>query len=344
MNFIDMVKQSKAVRVTESLVSVNQTVKLPSYAGESKSGKGPRYVTWGDKDSNAVLDSVQSQANRIEAIFTEYKDLVPATQVVYPDCTIPLVEVPHRGADPAISYYFRKELDALTKAPGALAKLNPTAFLFGICDIRNGRNIRLTRAIASDVTIRNGVMRPSASSLSTPLSNETRGKYAEQCSHYKLDLAEIGLEQIPAWSERGTIDASTATITRTVVFSVEVFDRYKNDRALYDYLLGLAVVAVLAPTTSVLRSGTTLVRQSRKVQLFEDLKPAENVPEDGLFDEVLTFARAAAKKFGVGEAKTLTVDIDTIIKEAKCGDETKKTTAARKNSKAAEAGAASASV
>src|SRR5262252_9175343 len=172
MNFVERAKQSKAVRVTESLVSVSQSVKLPSYAGESKNSKEPRYVTWGDNNSQAVLDSVQSQANRIEAIFTEYPDLVPATKVVYPDCTIPLVEVPHRGADPAISYYFRQELDGLTKDPGALAKVNPTAFLFGICDIRNGRNIRLTRAVASDVTIRNGVMRPAASSLSTPLSNE----------------------------------------------------------------------------------------------------------------------------------------------------------------------------
>lgn len=326
MNFVEKVKQVKAIRVTESLVSMSSSVKLPSYAGDEKSDSS-KFVTW---NNDAVLDSVQSQANRIEAVFKQYPELVPATRVVYPDTTVALVEVPHRAADPAISYYFKQELESLTSKPELLAKRAPTSFLFGLCDIRGGRNIRLTRAIASDVIIRNGTTRPSASSLSTPFSNEVRADFAEKLGEHGLTGAEIGVEQIPAYSERGTIDVSHATIERTAVFSLEVFDQYKSSPALYDYLVGLALVALFAPTSSVLRSGTTLVRQSRKVEVFTDLKPAEVVDENGLFNEVLEFARAAAKKFGIGRPETLTVDINAIIANAKSGAETKKAVKARK--------------
>jgi CRISPR-associated protein Csb1 len=334
MTFVEKIKQAKAIRVTESLVSMSSSVKLPSYAGEKSGTKSdsPKFVTW---SNNAVLDSVQSQANRIEAIFTQYPELVPATQVVYPDKSVPLVEVPHRAADPAISYYFKEELDSLTSEPELLAKRAPTSFLFGLCDIRGGRNIRLTRAISSDVIVRNGATRPSASSLSTPFSNEVRAEFAEKLKEHGLTGAEIGVEQIPAYSERGTVDVSQATIERTAVFSLEVFDRYKSNPALYDYLVGLALVALLAPTSSVLRSGTTLVRKSRRAEVFMDLKPAEVVDENDLFNEVLEFAKAAAKKFGIGQAETLTVDIDAIIVNAKTGSETKKVVRAKKSPKKA---------
>jgi hypothetical protein len=128
---------------------------------------------------------------------------------------------------------------------------------------------------------------------------------------------------------------SQATIERTAVFSLEVFDRYKSNPALHDYLVGLALVALLAPTGSVLRSGTTLVRQSRRVEVFTDLKPAEVVDENDLFNEVLEFAKAAAKKFGIGQAETLNVDINAIIANAKSGSETKKVVKAKKAPKKA---------
>lgn len=331
MSFVEKVKKSKAIRVTESLVSMSSSVKLPSYAGDEKSDSS-RFVTW---NNNAVLDSVQSQANRIEAVFTQYPELVPATQVVYPDTTVALVEVPHRAADPAISYYFKQELDSLISKPELLAKRAPTSFLFGLCDIRGGRNIRLTRAVSSDVIVRNGTTRPAASSLSTPFSNEVRADFAEKLSEHGLTGAEIGVEQIPSYSERGTVDVSQATIERTAVFSLEVFDRYKSNAALHDYLVGLALVALLAPTSSVLRSGTTLVRQSRKVEIFTDLKPVEVVEENELFNGVLEFAKAAAKKFGIGQAETLNVDITAIIANAKTGSETKKIVKAKKATKKA---------
>jgi hypothetical protein len=325
MNRVEQMKRAKAIRVTESLVSPQPSIKLPSYAAEGK-GQGPSYVTW---DGAASLDSVQSQANRIEAVFANYPDLVPATQVTYPDATIPLVDVPHRAADPAISAYFRTELDSLNN-PELLAKRAPTSLVFGICDIRNGRNIKVNRAITAEVIVRNAVSRPTASSLSTPFSNETRAEFAEKLAEHGLKGSEIGVEQVPTYHAKGTLDANGATIERTVVLSLDILDKYKKNPVLYEYLVGLALIAVLSPTTSVLRSGTTLVRQSRKVEVFADLKPVEAVDESGLFEEVLAYARHAAATFGVGQAETLTVDIERIIADATSGNETKKAVKAKK--------------
>ena len=68
--------------------------------------------------------------------------------------------------------------------------------------------------------------------------------------------------------------------------------------------------------------------------MFADLKPVEVVDENGLFDEVLAFARAAAAKFGIGQAETLTVILDAIVAEAKSGSENKKKVTGKKNKKA----------
>jgi hypothetical protein len=71
------------------------------------------------------------------------------------------------------------------------------------------------------------------------------------------------------------------------------------------------------------------------VEVFTDLKPAEVVDENDLFNEVLEFAKAAAKKFGIGQAETLNVDINAIIANAKTGSETKKVVKAKKAPKKA---------
>jgi CRISPR-associated protein Csb1 len=332
MNVLDVLKGARAVLVTETVVSPSPSIKLPSYAAEKENkDKTPQFVVWGG--NTALVDSVQSQANRIETVFTEYPDLVPATTVKYPDTTIALVEVPNRSADPAIAYYFREELDALATKPELLAKRAPTSLIFGICDIRNGRSIKLTRAISAEIVARNCKMRPAGASLSTPFSVDTRAQLTSLLEGSKGSA--IGVEQVVAWSEKGTVDVTEAVITRTITLSLDVLNQYKRIPALYNYLLGIALIAILAPPTStVLRSGTTLIRKQRKVEIFRDLKPEELVSEDGLFDEVLEFARQAAVTFGIGEAEELTVDIDKIIAEASEGKAKK----ANKKKAAAAAG------
>src|SRR5215471_16552198 len=119
MMFIDTVKESQGVRVNESLVSLHPYVKLPSYAADQEEGsKKPQYVRWphnGNGSINGLLDSVQSQGNRIEPLFLDYPNLVPAIKVKYPSRTISLLEVPNRAADPAVRYLFETELAKLAE-------------------------------------------------------------------------------------------------------------------------------------------------------------------------------------------------------------------------------------
>ena len=325
---VEQLKKAKAIRVTETLTPMTTDIKLPSYAGEKEGKKeGQRFVTWGD---NALLDSVQSQANRIEQIFDNYHELVPATKVVYPDMTVNLTDVPHRAADPSISNYFRPELDSIKTNPEALAKRAPTSLIFGICDIRNGRNIKVTRAVASEVIVRGGKMHAYGTSLSTHFTNENRADFANALKQHGLKGSEIGVEQVCDWKEAGTVDVTAATIERTAVFSVEVLEQFESNEKLYDYLFSLALVAVLAPTTTVLRSGTTLIRTTRRVEAFYDLSPVTVIDSNELFDEAVTYARKAAETFGIGQAETLTVNIDKILEDAVAANTKKQQTKAKK--------------
>ena len=131
MNFIESISGASHLLLVETLVAPLGQVNMPSYAGAEK-GDPPRFVQWSNQDGtiNANLDSIPSQANRIEPIFSKYPDLVPESKVVYPNATLGLGDVPHRAADPAIRYFFAKELEALAKGDAqAIAKRNPTALL-----------------------------------------------------------------------------------------------------------------------------------------------------------------------------------------------------------------------
>src|SRR5215472_11538777 len=315
MKFIEEVKASQGVRVAERLISLHPYVKLPSYAADKEEdSKSPKYVHWphnsksrddkadngkrhnGNGSIDGLLDSVQSQGNRIEPLFLEYPKLVPAITVKYPSRTISLLEVPNRAADPAVRYLFETELTALAAGdPLPLAKKNPTALIFGLYDSR-ATMINIPRAVAADVTLRNAVIRPVAASLTTPFSADERADLTEKFDEIKLSLSEAGIDQVPVYNDGGAVDVNGATIERVVVLSTGMLERYRKDAVLYDYMLALAIIATLAPTANVLRSGTTLVRNSRKVEVFRDLQPAIVGEPD--FGEVVQYAEQAAQQFG----------------------------------------------
>ncbi len=317
MALIENLKNAVAVKVTETLVSVQPYVKMPSYAGD-KNSDASKYPTWSTGKNgavNALLDSVQSQNNRIEPIFNKYPELVPASKVVYPGTTITLTEVQNRAGDPAIRYHFAAELDQLVAGnPEPLAKRNPTALIFGLWDSRATR-VKVPRVIEATVTVRGAVNQPTAASLSTPFTDDDRANIAEKLSKEGLTTSEVGVDQVPVFSERGALDVTRATIERTVTLSVSALDQFRSNPKLYDYLLGLALIAALSPIKLNLRSGTVLNRAARKVELYNDLQPAVAVDVD--FEEVLAFARNAAKGFGVGAGETLKVDVEKIIENAK---------------------------
>ena len=322
MNFLKEIEKSTYLLLTEELLAPIGQVNLPSYAAPAgDKDDSPRHITWGSNGTtSALLDSVQSQNNRIEPLFAKYPELVPASTVQYPNGTLlSLLQEPHRAAAPLIRNYFIAELEALKSGNAEpLAKRNPTAFIFGL-DART-MWVKLQRIITATITATGIARRPSGSSLSSNLDDETRQQLAEKTG---MKPSEIGVDQVCTYTERsGTVDTSSATITRRVEFPLSLLDGYPQP--LQHYLKGLALVALLYPVPLNLRSGTSLVRRSRTLEAFSDFGlSAKAINLDGAFDEALAYARASATVFGIGQPEILVVDTAAIAQTAKENTERK---------------------
>ncbi|MBK5943807.1 type I-G CRISPR-associated RAMP protein Csb1/Cas7g [Halorhodospira halophila] len=105
----------------------------------------------------ATLDTVQSQANRMEASFTgELAHTVPTVTITAGQRTVSLTDLPHRLADAAIrTSDLRDEIRAAFEAheagdPLPIAELGPTSLVYGAWDSRDTR-VRIPRMIRSEI-------------------------------------------------------------------------------------------------------------------------------------------------------------------------------------------------
>src|SRR5438552_11347971 len=105
-----------------------------------------------------LIDSVGSQANRIEPLFKEekYKHLVPQIVVKAGDKEVNLLEAGHRAGDALVRCSeLQKELQEAFMASqkgdaGPLAKIAPTSLVFGVWDSRDTQEKR-PRLVASTI-------------------------------------------------------------------------------------------------------------------------------------------------------------------------------------------------
>ena len=121
----------------------------------------------GDKDSSAppnvcLIDSVGSQANRMEPLFKDepYADLVPQIQIQIQaqevDTTVHLFDAGHRIADALArnSELLGEITEAFLAVEGGncetLARLSPTSLVFGVWDSR-GSGVKLPRIVRSTI-------------------------------------------------------------------------------------------------------------------------------------------------------------------------------------------------
>ncbi|MDX1607037.1 MAG: type I-U CRISPR-associated RAMP protein Csb1/Cas7u, partial [Candidatus Competibacterales bacterium] len=105
----------------------------------------------------ATLDSVQSQANRLEAAFHgELARYVPQVTVTAGERTLALTELPHRLADAAVRASelggeIRAAFEAYERGdPLPVARLSPASLIFGAWDSRDTR-IRIPRLVRSEI-------------------------------------------------------------------------------------------------------------------------------------------------------------------------------------------------
>lgn len=285
-----------------------------------------------DGENVCLIDSVGSQANRVEPVFAQqkYQGLVPQVVIkASEERRVNLLEAGHRAGDAIVrcTELFKGIKDAfghvLKGNAGLLAKIAPTSLVFGVWDSRDTQ-AKLPRIVGSTIRAFN-VRRLTRGAVYVPpldyaalevFSKEDKAK-AE--GNKKSPLAQRGFVHNPASGSHGGIIA-TGGIRRDATLNLAALRLLKagNDDnatlALRRYILGLSLVAFTHPSAFVgyLRQGCTLV-------LDPDAKPAPRefslVHPDGrrdplsiTHDDALKYANDAAGKFGVGESKTVEFD------------------------------------
>lgn len=283
-----------------------------------------------------LIDSVGSQANRIEPIFDKsnfdghYADLVPQIVVKAGDHDVNILSAGHRAGDAIVRCSaLQSDLEAAFKAilkgdAQLLAKIAPTSIVFGVWDSRETQ-AKLPRLISS--TIRAFNVRPlhRSAQYNPALNYEDAQLLPEAKPGSKEDKAysERGYKHNPAtWSHGGVI--AEGGIRRDATLSLAALRQScttpdkENRLKLQRYILGLALTSFTFASTGYLRQGCNLVldpdRESERVEVYGD---GTRKPLSVTHSEAVEYAKAAAKAFGVGESRTVPFDKKLAEKDAK---------------------------
>jgi CRISPR-associated protein Csb1 len=275
------------------------------------------------------VDSVGSQANRIEPIFVkaEYQGLVPQVVVKAGEKALNLLEAGHRAGDAIIRCSgLKRELQEAFKAvlrgnAEPLAKIAPTSLVFGVWDSRDTQ-AKLPRLVAS--TIRAFDVRKLTRSagylvqqqldyvkeglLPEPETKSQKDQYSVRGYQNALASATHG-GVIATGGVRRDATLSLAALRLLAVREANGTPSTERTQALRRYILGLALVALTAPQSAYLRQGCNLVPDPEKPREFT-LVHADGRRDkmDLTHPDALTFAKAAAKGFKVGENREVKFD------------------------------------
>jgi len=287
-----------------------------------------------------TIDSVGSQANRMEPIFkaaapgepdNPLANLVPQVDIAYGnEKKISILDAGHRLGDAVIrstalqgeaQAAFREFLD--TADATKLAKLAPTSLVFGVWDSRDTQ-AKLPRVVQSvirawDVSqlTRSAQYNPALDYSDLKVISEQDKEKAEK--NAKDPLAQRGFVHVPATGALGGIVAH-GEIARDVTLNLIAVRRLKGENAvaLRRYVLGLALLAAIEPIDGFLRAGCLLTPDHKA--------PSEwsAVQRDGKREMVeidaaaaLAFAQSAAAAFGVGPNRPVNFDARLAAEDVK---------------------------
>jgi len=329
-----------ALTVVEELEPVQGQASVffpPTFAPPEGSKEAPGYVVSETANGKvAMVDTVGSQANRMEPIFKEtpYSELVPRATVRVGEREIDLLDAGHRAADAVVRFSDKWETlraaflairDKRDAAP--LAKLSPTSLVFGVWDSRDTQ-VKLPRIVGATIRAY-GVdkLERSAQFFATTEKTDTEGLASQEF------LSAVGLDDAPAGRTNGGIIARGG-IKREAVLNLVALRSLSASgvdatRGLQRYILGLSLIAILAPAARFLREGCLLVpvegRGSEAKRVERSGKRSELKVSEA---EAFEFAQAAAADFGVGPAWTATFNREKVKQAA--DEKTKKKEAKKK--------------
>ncbi|MFN0198913.1 MAG: type I-U CRISPR-associated RAMP protein Csb1/Cas7u [Planctomycetaceae bacterium] len=307
-----MIAAQQFLKITA--ISSDDIVFPPSYANPSeKKDDPPVYnidiVDPADPSKNVcVLDSVPSQANRMEPLFglPKYLALVPQYSVKLTEDSPPIsiLEVGHRLADavfrgtalrdPIVQAF--KNYSRGNAAP--LARLGATSLVFGVWDSR-GTGVKVPRLINSIVRAFNVTQLKRSAQYSPPIKYEQEGLIP---AGLEGKPADHGLADVPSSHKIGGVQIH-GDIRRDFSLNLSTLRALKGANAdetekLQRYILSLALLAFTATPESTLRQGCQLLPKGKPTwkQFFATGDESDWVP-DSL--NIADFAAAAASDFGV---------------------------------------------
>ena len=261
-----------------------------------------------DKDGTLVadIDSVQSQANRMEAVYSgPLSGLVPQHVVKAGEHEARLTDLPHRIADAAIRATDLGEtihlamLEYAKGDPVPLAKLAPTSLVYGAWDSRD-THVKIPRVVRSEIRAFDcAVFTRSAQFTGTFDKNDLRLSDAE----WKKG-ADAGFAPTPSVNAHGGVLVH-GQIVHTASILLAALRRYAqvDGGLLAPYLLGLALAGLLhAGRDYNLRTGCWLVpdadAQWRTVKTDGKREPLD-ISEGQMTQELQDAAEAWAGSVGV---------------------------------------------
>jgi CRISPR-associated protein Csb1 len=305
----------------------------PTYAPpeEEKEGK-PRYAITKEGVSTVVVDSVESQANRLEQLFKreKYRELLPQIEIKIKttdgkEISVNLLDVSHRIADALVrcSELADEVKEALDKfryegdATG-IVKISPTSLLFGFWDSRD-TGVKAPRLLRSEIrawnvreVVRYAQFSPALLKGFRPESEVIVYQQLEPFNklfqeEFKGDekkfsdwLAEEGFASVPVQETKiagGVVLEENGRIERTASLHLVGIRAYGGE-LLQKYLLLLGLVALTAPQDYDLRQGCLLVRkEGGKCNIFKVYRDGRRVPIDLRHEEVLQYAKEVARDF-----------------------------------------------
>jgi CRISPR-associated protein Csb1 len=292
--------------------------------------------------TTVLLDSVGSQANRMEALFLPpagpFRDIVPQIEFTAsrgsgkPEVRVNLIEAGHRAADaltrfsdlePEITAAFRAIEEGADYAP--MARLSPLSLVFGVWDSRgfSGTRTKVPRMVTSVVRAFDVALLHRGAQFVPALRRRMDKGEIEALVGVTSDdkLSEDGLAEAPSYGLGGIV--SRGPILREGVLSLVALRnlRSRGEAAtlkLRRYILGLALVSLSAPLSPEYRSGCILVPDP-KAPTQTELVSRDGSRATIALGDAGGFARTAAADFGLDhEVVARTFDwkrVQKVVKE-----------------------------
>lgn len=324
-NWIDDGSDVAALVRRQQLQSVEgeDAVIFPPTYPIDQDGTGYNIDRFEDGTNVCQIDSVGSQANRMEPIFQEdrYKHLVPQVLIEAEETSLHILDAGHRAADaivrfstPLNSQLFHAFLAFKNTGDAeSLARIAPTSIVFGAWDSRSTQ-VKFPRLVRSVIRAFNVKELRRSAQYSTVAGEILEDGDAETTS--RGAKSELGFTHVPSVGTHGGVvptggirqDAALNLVPLRALASTSGSN--EENAKLRRYVLGLCLVAMTAPPNPFLREGCYLV------PAHDSPSEWKTVQYDGRrntialdHESVLEYATATAEQFGVDQdARQATFD------------------------------------